>query len=261
MTAQTGEVARGIRADWAWWAASAGAVGMACWVGGVAMIPPTARLAGGDQNLAVTLAGAAGRLYPAALLAAAGGVLLVAFFGALTRLVPEGRPGWGRLRLALAGCVITQTMVGVGAGFGMVATHAAVSGADAGLVALAWRGLWLMFLASAVPTILFTVAGVLGMRAAGLAPAWVGILGGISALAHLVVMGTVAQAGPFAPDGIVGAIVPLTTVVWILAACAMLPGRVRGTSPAVSSRGGARHVRPARPARSARSARPARRAG
>jgi len=39
----------------------------------------------------------------AALLAALGAVLLVAFFAVLTRLVPEGHPGWGLLRVSLAG--------------------------------------------------------------------------------------------------------------------------------------------------------------
>jgi hypothetical protein len=74
--------------------------------------------------------------------------------------------GWGLLRVSLAGCVITQTMVAIGASFGLTAVHAVAGNAPAGLVALAWRGLWLTFLASAVPTIMFIVAGVLGLRQA-----------------------------------------------------------------------------------------------
>jgi hypothetical protein len=92
------------------------------------------------------------QLYVAGLLA----VLLVGFFAVLTRLVPEGYPGWGLLRVSLAGCVITQTLVAVGACFALADVHAAAGGAAAGLVAFGWRGLWLTFLASAVPTILFT---------------------------------------------------------------------------------------------------------
>ena len=94
---------------------------------------------------------------------------------------------------------------------------------DAGLVALGWRGLWLGFLASAVPTILFTVTGVLGLRQAGLSPSWVSALGWLSAAAHLLALFTLAQRGAFAPDGIIAALVPLTTVIWMLAQAATLP--------------------------------------
>ena len=67
-----------------------------------------------SQHLAQVLRAHAGQLYAAALLAVLGAVLLAAFFAVLTRLVPEGNPGWGLLRVSLAGCVITQTMVAVG---------------------------------------------------------------------------------------------------------------------------------------------------
>ena len=74
----------------------------------------------------------------------------------LTRLVPPGR---GLVRVSLAGCVITQTLVAVGASFALAGVHAAAGTADAGLIAFGWRGLWLTFTASAVPTIMFTVTG------------------------------------------------------------------------------------------------------
>ena len=90
--------------------------------------------------------------------------------------------------MSLAGCVITQTLVAVGASFALADVHAAAGNADAGLVALGWRGLWLTFLASAVPTILFTVTGVLGLRQARLSPLWVSALGWLSAAAHLLVL-------------------------------------------------------------------------
>lgn len=215
------------RCRWARWGVWSAAVGMVSWVVGVALIPLDAKVENGDQALTRTLASMPSRLYVAAMLAVLGGVLLVAFFAVLTRLVPEGDRGWGLLRVSLAGCVVTQTMVAVGASFALAGIHAAVAGADPALVAFAWRGLWLTFTASAVPTILFTVTGVLGLAEAGLAPVWVGVLGWISAGAHVVVMFTMAQSGPFAPDGIVGAVTPVTTVVWILATAAGLQARVR----------------------------------
>jgi hypothetical protein len=150
-------------------------------------------------------------------------VLLAGFFAVLTRLVRQGYPGWGLLRVSLAGCVITQTLVAVGASFGLADVHAAVGGANAGLVAFGWRGLWLTFLASAVPTVLFTVTGVLGLRQAGLCPQWVSALSWLSAALHLLGLLTLAQRGAFAPDGIIAALVPLSTVIWILALVATLP--------------------------------------
>jgi hypothetical protein len=40
-------------------------------------------------------------------------------------------------------------------------------------------------------------------------------------------MSTVAQSGPFAPDGLIGAIAPATTVLWVIAMAVTLPGAVR----------------------------------
>jgi hypothetical protein len=74
-----------------------------------------------------------------------------------------------------------------------------------------------------VPTILFTVAAVLGLQQAGLSPPWVSALGWLSAAAHVLVLFTLAQRGAFAPDGIIAGLVPLTTVIWILALAATLP--------------------------------------
>ena len=180
----------------------------------------------------------AGQLYAAALLAVLGAVLLAAFFAVLTRLVPEGRPGWGLLRVSLAGCVITQTMVAIAASFGLASLHAAAGNAGAGLVALGWRGLWLTFWASAVPTIVFTVTGVLGLRQAGLSPPWVSALGWLSAAAHVLVLFTLAQRGAFAADGIIAGLVPLTTVIWILALAATLPRSRRAAVTAAFGTGG-----------------------
>jgi len=171
-------------------------------------------------------------------LAVLGAVLLAAFFAVLTRLVPEGSPGWGLLRVSLAGCVITQAMVAIGASSGLAGLHAAAGNAGAGLVALGWRGLWLTFWASAVPTILFTVTGVLGLRQAGLSPPWVSAVGWLSAAAHVLVLVTLAQSGPFAADGIIAGLVPLTTVAWILALAATLPRSRRAADPAASGTGG-----------------------
>ena len=155
---------------WVRWGVAAAVTGMLAWVIGVALIPPDAKLEKGEQHLVQVLRAHMGQGYAAALLTVLGAVLLAAFFAVLTRLVPEGSPGWGLLRVSLAGCVITQTMVATGASSGLAGLHAAARNAGAGLAALAWRALWLTFWASAVPTIVFTVTGVLGLRQAGLSP-------------------------------------------------------------------------------------------
>lgn len=144
----------------------------------MALIPLDAKLEKGHQHLAQVLRAHVAQGYAAALLAVVGAVLLAGFFAVLTRLVPLGHPGWGLLRVSLTGCVITQTLVAVGASFALTGVHAAAGTADAGLISFGWRGLWLTFTASAVPTIMFTVTGVLGLRQAGLprqgCPPWAG---------------------------------------------------------------------------------------
>jgi len=229
-----------LAADRAWvgWGVAAAVTGMLAWLGGFALIPLDARLDNGEQHLVQVVRAHTGQLYAAGLLAVLGAVLLAAFFVVLTRLVPEGSPGGGLLRVSLAGCVITQTMVAIGASFGLAGLHAAAGNAGAGLVALGWRALWLTFLASGVPTILFTVTGVLGLRQAGLSPPWVSAVGWLSAAAHVLVLVTLAQRGPFAPDGIIAGLVPLTTVIWILALAATLPRSQRAAVPATSGTGG-----------------------
>ncbi len=223
---------------WVRWGIAAAVTGMLAWVAGFALIPPDAKLEKGEQHLVQVLRAHTGQLYAAALLAVLGAVLLVTFFVVLTRLVPQGNPGWGLLRVSLAGCVVTGTMVAVGASLGLAGLHAAAGNTGAGLVALGWRGLWLTFLASGVPTIVFIVTGVLGLRQARLSPPWVSALGWLSAAAHVPVLFTLAQRGPFAADGIIAGLVPLTTVTWILALAATLPRSRRTAVPATSGTGG-----------------------
>ena len=229
-----------LAADRAWvrWGTAAAVTGMLAWVAGFALIPLDAKLENGEQHLVQVLRVHTAQGYAAGLLAVLGAVLLAAFFVVLTRLVPEGSPGWGLLRVSLAGCVVTNTMVAIGASSGLAGLHAAAGNAGAGLVALGWRGLWLTFWASAVPTILFTVTGVLGLRRAGLSPPWVSALGWLSAAAHVLVLFTLAQRGPFAVDGIIAGLVPLTTVIWILALAATLPRSRRAAVPATFETGG-----------------------
>jgi hypothetical protein len=76
---------------------------------------------------------------------------------------------------------------------------------------------------------LFTVTGVLELRQAGLSPPWVSALGWLSAAAHVLELFTLAQRGPFAADGIIAGLVPLTTVIWILALAAARPRSQRGS--------------------------------
>ena len=108
---------RMLTADRAWlrWGVAAAVTGMLAWVVAVALIPLDAKLDKGSQHLVLVLRAHTTQLYGAGLLAVLGAVLLVAFFAVLTRLVPEGYPGWGLLRVSLAGCVITQTLVAAGA--------------------------------------------------------------------------------------------------------------------------------------------------
>jgi hypothetical protein len=202
--------------------AAAAVTGMLAWVIGVALIPPDAKLEKGSQQLARVLKAHSGQLYAAALLAVLGAVLLAGFFAVLSSLVRPEQPGWVWLRVSLAGCVMTQTLVAVGAGFALAAVHAATGNAAGGLVALAWCGLWLAFLASALPTCVFTVTGVIGLGRAGLAPPWV------SRWAGCRPPRTCSPCLPsprtaFAPDGIIATLTPLTSVLWILALAATLP--------------------------------------
>jgi hypothetical protein len=104
---------------WVRWGTAAAVTGMLAWVAGFALIPLDARLDKGEQHLVQVLRAHTGQLYAAGLLAVLGAVLLAAFFAVLIRLVPEGSPGWGLLRVSLAGCVITQTMVAVGVSSGL----------------------------------------------------------------------------------------------------------------------------------------------
>ena len=82
-----------LAADRAWvrWGMAAAVTGMLAWLIAVALIPLDAKLDNGDQHLVQVLRAHTGQLYAAAL----GAVLLAAFFAVLTRLVPEGSPGWG----------------------------------------------------------------------------------------------------------------------------------------------------------------------
>ena len=130
---------------WVRWGTAAAVTGMLAWLAGFALTTLDAKLDHGDQHLVQVLRAHTGQLYAAALLAVLGAVLLAAFFAVLTRLVPEGHPVWGLLRVSLAGCVITQTMVATGASSGLAGLHAAAGTAGAGLVALGWRALWLTF--------------------------------------------------------------------------------------------------------------------
>ena len=116
-----------LAADRAWvrWGVAAAVTGMLAWVTGFALIPLDAKLDKGDQHLVQVLRAHTGQPYAAALLAVLGAVLLAAFFAMLTRLVPEGSPGWGLLRVSLAGCLITQTMVATSASSGLAGLHAA----------------------------------------------------------------------------------------------------------------------------------------
>jgi hypothetical protein len=102
--------------------------------------------------------------------------------------------------------------------------HAAAGRVDTGRVAFGWRGLWLAFLTSASPAIVFTVTGLLGLRQGGTVSA-VGLRLGLGAGggARLVIF------------------TPLTTVIWILARAGTLP---RSWETANGSSGANRSLEP-----------------
>jgi hypothetical protein len=204
-----------LAADRIRWGVGAEVTGMVSWVVGVALMPVDAKPDKGEQHLAAVLRSQTGQLYAAALLAVLGAVLLVAFVVVLTLLVPEGYPGWALLRVSLAGCVITQTIVACGACFALFTVHIAAGRSAAGPVILGWRALWLTFQASALPAVLLTVTAVLGLRRAGLFPPLVSALGWLSPAAHLLVLFTLARRGAFASDGIIAGLVPLIMVIWM----------------------------------------------
>ncbi len=89
-----------------------------------------------------------------------------------------------------------------------------------------------------MPAIVFTVTGVTGLRQAGLSPPRVSALGWLPAAAHVLVLFTLAQRGLFAADGIIAGLVPLTTVLWILALAATLPRSRRAAATAAVETGG-----------------------
>ena len=167
----------------------------------------------GDQHLVQVLRAHMGQLYAAALLAA--------FAAVLTRLVPEGSPGWGLLRVALAGCLITQAMVATG-----VPGRAGLARALADIPG--FRGADHRVHRDRV----------LGLRQAGLSPPWVSAWAWLSAAAHVLVLCTLAQRGTFAADGIIAGLVPITTVIWILALAATLPRSRRAAVTAAFETGG-----------------------
>ena len=72
---------------WVRWGTAAAVTGMLAWLAGFALTTLDAKLDHGDQHLVQVLRAHTGQLYAAALLAA--------FAAVLTRLVPEGSPGWG----------------------------------------------------------------------------------------------------------------------------------------------------------------------
>jgi hypothetical protein len=59
-----------------------------------------------------------------------------------------------------------------------------------------------------------------------------------AAAAHMLVLFTLAQRGAFAADGIIAGLVPLTTVIWILALAATLPRSRRTAAAATFETGG-----------------------
>jgi hypothetical protein len=207
--------------------AVAGILGMIAWVGGLAMMPTGARLSDGDAPTAAMIAASGRELLVAVQLGAAGAVLLLALLVVLAWAVPVDAPGGLALRVGLAAGVLTQAVVGTAAWSAGTGAYLAGTGGGTALVTAAWAGLFVGFAVSAVPTVGMTVGVTVGAHRARLAPPWVTALGLVSALAHVLAATAFARVGPFALDGIVGLVAPLTTAVWITAQSAVL---LRGVS-------------------------------
>ncbi len=109
----------------------------------------------------------------------------------------------------------------------LLGVNLAMNGAEPALVVFCWRALWLACIASALATVQYTGGGVLRLARAARSPGWGSVLGWIAAIARGLVPFALDESGPFASDGLVGMITPLTSVQWVLALCACLPGRVR----------------------------------
>ncbi|MQA82699.1 MAG: hypothetical protein GEV10_30285 [Streptosporangiales bacterium] len=208
------------------WGAVAGLAGMLFWIIGLAMVPTTVHLSDGDAAVASMVRAAAVRLFIAIQLAGLGTVFLLILLTGLTVAVPGGARGGTSLRVGLVAGVLTQALVGTSTVFAAVAVFSAAHGGGAALVASGWAGLFAGFAVSAIPTLVMTVGVVLGTHVARLAPPWVGALGLLSGLAHILAATTFARTGPFALDGPIGLLTPLTTVVWIIALSVVLLVRV-----------------------------------
>ncbi|MQA88001.1 MAG: hypothetical protein GEV03_26115 [Streptosporangiales bacterium] len=199
------------------WGAVAGLVGMLAWIVGLAMVPTSAHLSDGDAAVASMVEAAAVRLFIAVQLGGLGAVLLLVLLAGLVVSVPAAALGGLSLRVGLVAGVLTQAIVGTSTVFAAVAAFSAANGGGAALVAWGWTGLFAGFAVSGVPTVVMTAGVVLGAHAARLAPPWVSTLGLLSGLAHILAATTFARTGPFALDGIIGLVTPLTTVLWIVA--------------------------------------------
>lgn len=216
------------------WGAVAGLVGMVSWIIGLAMVPTTAHLSDGDAAVASMVRAAAVRLVIAIQLAGLGTVFLLILLTGLAVTVPGSARGGPSLRVGLVAGVLTQALVATSTVFAAVAVFSAARGGNAALVAFGWTGLFAGFAVSAVPTIVMTAGVVLGTHAARLAPPWVGALGLLSGLAHILAATTFARTGQFALDGPIGMLTPLTTVAWIIALSTVLivrASRSSGPSP------------------------------
>jgi hypothetical protein len=203
-------------------AALCGLAGMLVWAVSLAMVPVDARLSDGAARVADMLRTADGRLVWAIPGAALGAVLMLVLLAALAATVPASAPGGVLLRTGLAAGVLTNAVVLAAVVLGSTAAFLAGAGGDAQVVAALWTGLYVGFGASALPTVVLSIAVGLGAGRAGLAPRWVTVLSACSAAGHLVVIGATGHTGPFALDGTVGLVIPLTTVIWLIAQSAVL---------------------------------------
>jgi len=199
-----------------------GLAAVAAWV--AAFFLATAPSVGKPAALqAAYFAGNSARLLACLVLFEVGAALLIGFFVGLWYLLRAADPSVGPLAaVGAAGGVATQTLVIVGMGVSQLAVVTAARGGAPETVKTIEQGSWIMFAASAVPTVVFAAALGLAMLKSGVPGRWAGWLGLAVAALHVPAALTLTQEGAFALDGPFANLAPLAFMAWVVAACVLL---------------------------------------
>ena len=136
-------------------------------------------------------------------------IFAVAFFALLSH---RGRPAEPWSLVAVAGALMLCAMEFVAFAILVMLAFRPVEPASARLLA----DLYAILLAYAgLPAALWTACGSVALWSTGLGRRWVGVLGLLAAIVHLVVAGSLARSGIFSPSGAPGLVAPVLIVAWI----------------------------------------------